>query len=213
MSDAFDLVAGTSLMELRAKTILLQLPSAWSLSDAIGLVTEEGMSEAARVGHLQFSGLRTESAKAHDLVPTTWFEARAGKTVVAPRGFDTDHDMLCFTPLHQVQDEDFDLAADFEIKDRAKPSRWYDVLTETTTLEAFLGVLGGGMPAPPPIKRRPSTAAINGAIAKLGTAGAIITESAVVHALQNEGYAPTREPVREAIKRSGQGRKAGRPPQ
>jgi hypothetical protein len=82
-----------------------------------------------------------------------------------------------------------------------------------STLETFLESLDGEVPTVEPLKRRPSAVAINAAIHAVSNAnaGAAVTEAAVAQHLRNQGYEPTREPVRVAIGRSGLRRKAGRP--
>ncbi len=185
------------------------LPDGWDAADAINLVTEAAMSAAGRLGKLRFRGLKTVYARKHFPVPTTWFGARAGNEVVAPRGVDPDADQLWFTPLQQVQDEDFTAAVEFEVKERAEVPRWYDVFVQTETLDTFLTTLGATMPESAPPTRRPSVNTIKNAIAALS---GHVTERAVIEELRNHGYAPSRASVRTAIADAGVTRLSGRPP-
>ena len=181
LGEAFDLIAKTAAVNADAEKRQPNLPDGWDTADAINLVTEEAMSAAGRLGKLRFRGLKTEYAKKPFPVPTTWFEARAGNEVVAPRGVDPDAGQLWVTPLHQVQDEDFIAAAEFEVKDRADVPRWYDVVVQTETLDIFLTTLGATTPESAPPKRRPSVNTIKNAIAELS---GHVTERALIEKLR-----------------------------
>lgn len=209
LGEAFDRIAATVAVRDEAKKRQPKLPNGWDIADAINLATEEVMSGAGRLGKLRFRGLKTKYARKHFPVPTTWFGARAGNEVVAPRGVDPDADQLWFTPLHQVQDEDFIAAVEFEVKERADVPRWYDVFVQTETLNTFLATLGDTMPEAVPPTRRPSAKAIRIAIAALS---GHVTVRSVKEELRKQGYAPTRASVASAIKKAGVTRSRGRPP-
>jgi hypothetical protein len=159
LREAFDLVAATPEIETRARAWLEDYPKGWdinaagvqrwlaafvenwTIADAINLVTEEAISEGGRTAALRFRGLRGETENERSSVPAEWFEERRSGCVSLRRGVDPDSDTLTFAPLHQVQDDDFVSAVDFQVDDREPAPCWRDVLVESSTLETFLNGL------------------------------------------------------------------------
>jgi hypothetical protein len=211
LGEAFDLIAAAPVIKARADERLVDLPRHFDITDAINLETEDAVSEAGLDGGMQFRGLKAKHAKAHTPVPPEWFGARARRWVRTPRGVDPDNDELWLAPLHQEQDKDFVLAANFAAQKHVKPQRWFKVQVQTKTLETFLKTLGSAMPEAAPIRRRPSTAVINRILAQLSGSGAQVTEGMALRELRNQGYAPTRQSVRDAREAAGLTPGRGRP--
>jgi hypothetical protein len=212
LNEAFHLIADAAATKINAKIKLIQLPACYSLYDAINLVTEEAMSEAGRTGSLQFSGWKSEYAAKERRVPTTWFEARGGSSITSPRGVDPDNDMLLFSPLHNPLHDDFDEAVAFEVQGYDASPRWFNVTVQAGNLSAFLSGSGGAIPAARPTLRRPSGKVINDILAQLRESGAEVTERIALQEFRNQGYAPTRNSVRDAMKAANLTRGRGRPP-
>jgi hypothetical protein len=211
LGEAFDLIAAAPVIKARADERLLDLPRQFDITDAINLETEDAISEAGLDGGMQFRGFKAKHAKTHIPVPQEWFGARARRWVRTPRGVDPDNNELWLAPLHQEQDKNFAMAANFAAQKHVKPQRWFKVQVQTKTLETFLRMLGSEIPGATPIKRRPSPVAINEIVAELRQSGAEVTERMALQEFRNQGYDPTRKSVRDAMEAAGLNRGRGRP--
>lgn len=212
LDEAFHLIGDAEGTKIKAKIKLIQLPTCYSLYDVINLVTEEAMSEAGRTGALQFSGRKSEYATKESCVPSAWFEARGGSSITSPRGVDPDRDMLRFSPLHDPLHDDFDEALTFEVQGREAIPCWFNVTVQAKSLSSFLSANGGAIPTAEPTRRRPSGKAINDILARLRASGAKVTLGTALQEFRNQGYAPTRESIRDAMKAVRLTRGRGRPP-
>jgi len=211
LGEAFDLIVTTPVIKARAKERLPYLTRDFDISDAINLETEDAMSESGLDGGMQFRGMKAKHAKALIPIPTEWFEARARRWIRTPRGIDPDSNELWFAPLHQEQDKNFDLAANFADQGHVKPQRWFKVEVQTKTLKTFLETLGSAMPEAQPKTRRPSSKIIKDILAALSPSGAPVSPDSVKEELKKQGYAPTRKSIRGAIEEARLTRKVGRP--
>jgi RES domain-containing protein len=126
LGEAFDLIAATPVIEARAQERLPYLSRYLDITDAVKLETEDAMSCAGLSGALQFEGRQKERAK-DSSIPTEWFEARARRWIYTPRGVEPDSNQLWFAPLHQEQDKNFDIVANFAAQALIEPERWFKV--------------------------------------------------------------------------------------
>ncbi|HWM83568.1 MAG TPA: hypothetical protein VNQ56_16025 [Pseudolabrys sp.] len=211
LGEAFALIATTPVIRARAEERLVDLTRHFDITDAINLEAEDAMSEAGLNGGIQFRGQKAKHAKAPIPVPTEWFGARARRWIRTPRGIDSDSNELWLAPLHQEQDKNFDLAANFAAQKPVKPQRWFKVQVQTKTLSTFLMTLGSAMPEAEPKTPRPSIKIIKEIVAALSASGALVTHNRVEEELQERGYKPTRQSIRDAIKKARLTRKVGRP--